>query len=134
MRGPQKAELPGESKGHAKLTSEAEVHETGEGAGPKEVSEMHEPAELESGWTGWEAPTTADTQMSESDQVEPGPSVERGEVKVQSVAKPQEPPAVSPTEFKKRVTPSGLWWCASRSQRLETSSIAATKFALNSGV
>lgn len=69
MRGPQKAGLPGESEEHTELIGEAEVHETAEGAGPKEVPEMREPAALESGWTEWEAPITADTQSSESDQV-----------------------------------------------------------------
>jgi hypothetical protein len=62
----QKAELPGQGKKHVELADEAGVHETEGGDKPKEVAEMRAPAELESDWTGWEAPALLEVELSRS--------------------------------------------------------------------
>lgn len=58
----------------------------------RHVAESHDPAELESGWRGWEAPTTG-TQISSGHYVE---TSGRDEIHVQGSPNPQSPPAVSP--------------------------------------
>lgn len=71
---PDSAELPGKSKRHCELSATRVLHEiTGGGASGKteksqQIAERPEPAELESGWAGWEAPAAAGTQSSNIQQ------------------------------------------------------------------
>lgn len=63
--GAHKVELSGEGKRHAELPDEAGLHESEAQDRPKEVAEQRAPAELDSGWTGWEAPGLLDIDFSE---------------------------------------------------------------------
>lgn len=63
--GAHKVELSGEGKKHAELPDEAGLHESEAQERPKEVAEQHASAELDSGWTGWEAPTLLELDFSD---------------------------------------------------------------------
>jgi hypothetical protein len=60
-----KFELSSEGKRHAELPDEAGLHESEAKDQPREVAEQRAPAELDSGWTGWEAPTLLDLDFSD---------------------------------------------------------------------
>jgi hypothetical protein len=62
--GANKGELSGEGTKHIELPDEGCVHESEAQERPKEVDEQRAPAELDSGWTGWEAPTLLDIDFS----------------------------------------------------------------------
>jgi hypothetical protein len=59
-----KAELPGESKPHVEL-DEAAGYQEADGSGrPLEADNSNVRAELESDWTGWEAPALLEVELS----------------------------------------------------------------------
>lgn len=58
--GAHKVYLSGEGKRHAELPDEACLHESEAQDKPKEDAEQRAPAELDSDWTGWEAPALLD--------------------------------------------------------------------------
>ncbi|KAF1932751.1 uncharacterized protein M421DRAFT_399172 [Didymella exigua CBS 183.55] len=73
-----KVELSGEGKNHAELSDDMGLHESEAQDRPKEVAEQRAPAELDSGWNGWEAPALLDLDFSnfgtDQDVVENSPA------------------------------------------------------------
>jgi hypothetical protein len=59
-----KAELPGESKPYLELDQETRFHEASGLGRPLEADHSSVRAELESDWTGWEAPALLEVELS----------------------------------------------------------------------
>jgi hypothetical protein len=97
---PNSVELPGKSKRQSELSTMKEPQETSGGGfgGAKvqkfrQIAETPEPAELESGWAGWEVPTTADIRVS---SIEHTGSTHSDEERARGAAGSQVSPTVSP--------------------------------------
>jgi hypothetical protein len=58
-----KAELPGESKPYLELNQDTSFHEASGLGRPLEADHSSVRAELESDWTGWEAPALLEVEL-----------------------------------------------------------------------
>lgn len=81
-----KAELPGEGV-HRELGQEYAVYEKGTSDRPPEMANT-ERAELETDWTGWEAPAVVEVELSRPTSLAPDGDRDRSRQDLQALAKP----------------------------------------------